>query len=351
MAESKGFEDTSETIAPLHGTIGISRDDSTWRNTNTEKSEAISVPKPRCKCVIGDDDARTQSSAIGMTYDSKLTLAAGASRPQPLTLHSENSLLPHPRGRTPHRIPSLPEHTSQRSPLQAQSPASLIFERSVQEDILLPQTSPSIPSHIRTENHIPPVLEASSVAITDGALDPDSVEIITHAIHQPAVGGIPGEQSLQSPSPDHIALDAGYTEEPALNSQHPDANDIRRLSFISFADVVHAENAETSECASSNDLVQKGTSSPTALATVYRNVSPSPLHSPVSSHGVGTSPPTSISTSFKGLELSPNRGPRGAESPRLAVERPVSPGFSGEINIETMRQALRRTGSGDLGAS
>jgi hypothetical protein len=51
------------------------------------------------------------------------------------------------------------------------------------------------------------------------------------------------------------------------------------------------------------------------------------------------------------LELSPNRGARGADSPLLAVQRPVSPSVNGELNIETMRQALRRTGSGDLGAA
>jgi hypothetical protein len=220
----------------------------------------------------------------------------------------------------------------------------------VQEDISLPQTSPSIPSHIRTDNHIPPVLEASSAAITDKGLDPDSVEIITHTIHHFAVSSVPAEQSLYSPSPENVAAEIGNAEELPLDSQSPDPNDIRRLSFISFADVVNAENAQTSECMSNNDPFQKGTSS-TTPATVYRNVSPSPLYSPESSHGLGTSSPTSISTSFKGLELSPNRGSRGAESPHLAVQRPVSPSFSGELNIETMRQALRRTGSGDLGAS
>lgn len=63
------------------------------------------------------------------------------------------------------------------------SPASSqIFERNVQE----PEPSPAIPAHIKTEDHIPAALDASSLAITDDHLNPDEVEIVMHAAHQPA---------------------------------------------------------------------------------------------------------------------------------------------------------------------
>ncbi|KAL2862910.1 uncharacterized protein BJX67DRAFT_275159 [Aspergillus lucknowensis] len=304
-----------------------------------------------CNCVKGDD-GKTKRNIRDVADDSNSTVAAGVARPNPLTLSRENSSLASRRGRASQRTPSSPEYTAQRSPLQSHSPASLIFERNVQEDILLPQTSPSIPSHIRTENHIPPVLEASSAAITDNELDPDSVKIVTHSIHHPAAGcGTFAEQSPQPPCHDGDGLDMRDVEELPPASQSPDPNDIRRLSFISFADVVNAEHAESGDNLSNHDHFQKGATSPDPLTTVHRNMSSSPLYSPVSSHGFGTSPPTSISTSFKGLELSPNRGARATDSPLLAIQRPVSPSFSGELSIETMRQALRRTGSGDLGAS
>lgn len=292
----------------------------------------------------GERDDDDQDSAMGMIYDPNPTRAACAVRPRPLTLSPGNSSRSPSRGRTSQRSPLSPERFAPRFPFQANSPGSLIFERNVQEDILLPQTS-SMPSHIRTENHIPPVLEASSEAITDNGLDPDSVEIVTQNIHFPTANSVPTEHLLRSPSPDTTA-----TEDLHPTRQSLEANDIRRLSFISFADVINAENAETGECPPGSHTLQRGAGSPNPSAAVFRNMSPSPLYSPVSSHGFGTSPPTSISASFKGLELSPNRVAQDTESPHLAIQRPLSPSFSGDLNIETMGQALRRSGSGDLGA-
>lgn len=105
-----------------------------------------------------------------------------------------------------------------------------------------------------------------------------------------------------------------------------DTTDPRRLSFISFADVIQAEQAETDR-----DATQFISLSATA------NRSPSPVRSPVSSHGFSASPPRSGATSERGPS-SPTV--HGTHSPPL--------GTSGELQIETMRQALRRTGSGDL---
>jgi hypothetical protein len=262
-----------------------------------------------------------------------------------------SSASPH-RTRHPYMSPSSPGRAIHTSSPRMHSPASSqIFERSVQEDIAPAQTSPSIPSHIMTENHIPPILEASSAAITDDRLDPDSVEIITHSFHQPAsltvTGGGPIDYSMaplwHEDGNSHPALDP---EDSASNYGALDGTDVRRLSFISFADVVHAEHAESGDHGSNRDsLCMAGLSAnPTALAV--QNRSPSPVRSPVSSHGFGTSPPTSVSPSCKGIETSPNRGAWVPGSP-LPHSPPLC-GFAGELNVETMRQALRRTGSGDL---
>jgi len=254
--------------------------------------------------------------------------------------------------RYPYRSPSSPGRRLRSSSPSVHSPASQIFERSVQEDIIPAQASPSIPSHIMTENHIPPILEASSAAITDEQLDPDSVKIITHSIHQPAAVTVTGtsaiDQQMASSWHDDIGAYSFEPEDSASNYGTLDSADIRRLSFISFADVVHAEHVESGEQPNSREYLHNlgllSNATPTG-----RNRSPSPLRSPVSSHGPGTSPPTSVSLSPKGIETSPNRGGRRPGSPLIPPTHSPSLGsFYSEINVETMRQALRRTESGDL---
>jgi hypothetical protein len=110
------------------------------------------------------------------------------------------------------------------------------------------------------------------------------------------------------------------------------------LSFISFADVVHGEH-EFGDARRDSTYVAGHPS----LAPAR---SPSPLRSPTSSAAPGTSPPTSVTASVKGFETSPHRAPRGAGSPLPGQSSPL--GGGNEINVETMRQALRKTGSGDL---
>lgn len=214
------------------------------------------------------------------------------------------------------------------------SPASSqIFERNVQE----PEESSAIPAHIKTEDHIPAALDASSIAITDDHLNPDDVEIIMHSAHQPASAAVAGggvADSVHSPSLVHEDTTSSYADltDPASSSNYAslDTTDPRRLSFISFADVVQAEHAETDR-----EPVHFMSLSETA------NRSPSPVRSPASSHGFSVSPPRSGATSEKGVgALNPGSPPaHGTQSPPLA---------GGELQIETMRQALRRTGSGDL---
>lgn len=216
------------------------------------------------------------------------------------------------------------------------SPASSqIFERNVQE----PEDSAAIPAHIKTEDYIPAALDASSIAITDDHLNPDEVEIIMHSAHQPAAAAVAGSvaDSLHSPSLVHDDTSASYGDlaEGTSNSHYAalDNTDPRRLSFISFADVVQAEHAETDR-----EAVQFMSLSETA------NRSPSPVRSPALSHDFSASPPRSGATSEKGVGVLTPGSPttHGTHSPPLG---------GGELQIETMRQALRRTGSGDLGGA
>ncbi|KAI1188628.1 hypothetical protein F5B17DRAFT_439437 [Nemania serpens] len=245
---------------------------------------------------------------------------------------------------SPKMVPSSPGRGLHSPSPRMSSPAgSQIFERDVQESTILP-TSPAIPSHIQTENHIPPVLDASSEAITDDHLNPDTVEIVTHVSHQPAAVTVAGG-SLYDNASGSWTEDFGTfsdKEESASNYGSLDSTDIRRLSFISFADVVQAEQGPSGLATGSRDSMHLA--GLTSLASMGVNRSPSPIRSPVSSQAPETSPPNSKSGSVKGFSLSPVRKPLGS---------PTSTEYnlglsSGELTIETMSQALRRTGSADL---
>lgn len=242
------------------------------------------------------------------------------------------------RANYPYRSPSSPQHNLYSSSPRMVSPAgSQIFERDVQESALPVPASPAIPSHIQRENLIPPVLDASSEAITNDTLDPDTVEIVMHSSHQPAavtVTGVGGDATAGTWTDDFIAhpdRDDGASNYGALDSA-----DVRRLSFISFSDIVQSEHND--HAGSRDSIYVAGLSS---LSSGH-NRSPSPIRSAISSPGMGTSPPTSKSASVKGADLSPRTRPLGSPT----VPYPTSSG--GELTIETMRQALRRTESGDL---
>ena len=237
----------------------------------------------------------------------------------------------------PYSLPSSPGRNLNSSSPAPPSPASSqIFERNVQEDSLATAASPAIPAHITTENHIPPVLDASSAAITDDHLNPDEVEIVMHAAHQPAAVTVTGTGPADSLSPLNQEELLGHADNDETASTYGalDTTDVRRLSFISFADVVHAEHTDHT------GSVPGGTISP----VISHNRSPSPARSPLSSQALTGSPVLSSSVSSKGLEMSPSLASRGLTSPIPSQ----SPPTSGELTIETMRQALRKTGSGDL---
>ena len=139
-----------------------------------------------------------------------------------------------------------------------------------------------------------------------------------------------------------------------------DPTDVHRLSFISFADVVQSEHAHPT---SASDLAMGGGSredlphispQPTTTATSPR--SPSSTYSSFSGGGVVTPPLTFGSTPNTSNAISSALGTRNLEqSPARSIPMPVgSPSASsthGELTIETMRQAVRKTGSGDLGGS
>ncbi|CAF9927540.1 MAG: hypothetical protein GOMPHAMPRED_004429 [Gomphillus americanus] len=249
-------------------------------------------------------------------------------------------------------LPASPGRQPQ-SPPRVHSPAeSQIFERNVQDESVAVVTSPAIPSHIATEDHIPPVLDASSMAITDDHLTPDNVEIVTHAAHLPVAASVSssihGESGLSSPVGEENPQSLETIDETAPTYAALDSADIRRLSFISFADVVHGE--QTADGSMRDSFYLSGASSIASPGVGPR--SPSPIRS-------SASPPLAAATNAgdvgMGLNLdgSPGRkvGPGSPKSLGASLAAISSPNVTGEITIETMRQALRKTESGDLGAA
>jgi hypothetical protein len=250
-----------------------------------------------------------------------------------------------------------PGHVRSTSPRLHSPASSLIFERNVQENPLPEDVAHSIPSHIQTEDFIPPVLEASSKAITDDHLNPDEVEIVTHAAHQPAIFTVSANNAHPDWGLEPDATINGTLPFPDLDDSASsygalDASDVRRLSFISFADVVQAEHLEAS--GTRDPLLPLSMS---MSSTANRSPSP-PVRSPasaVSSHFGVPSPPTSGAPSVKGVEIGSGgkaqqqRALTGSPTFYAAGSGAQSPSLGGgDLVVETMRQALRKTNSGDL---
>lgn len=303
----------------------------------------------------GSKSSKLSMFGLGRKKESNVT-SGSATEPPPLS--KDTSKLSSTSRATTHQDqasaqPSSPTRAFSASPRVASPAGSQIFERDVQEPIVLASTSPAIPTHIQTENYIPSVLDDASDAITNEKLDPDNVEIVTHSSHQPAAVTMAAGGSLGN-SYDHTATewveeldsmaDQGpFSADNASNYGSLDSTDVRRLSFISFADVVQAEHGSALGVAGSRDSFHMA--GLTSLNSASLNRSPSPIRSPVSSQGgPGTSPPTSNPGSIKGFEMSPSRKPLGSPT-----SGHLSSSATGDLNIETMTQALRRTGSTDLG--
>ncbi|KAK6500385.1 hypothetical protein TWF481_010728 [Arthrobotrys musiformis] len=211
---------------------------------------------------------------------------------------------------------------------------SSIFERNVQ-DPSLPPGSPSIPSHFSTENHIPAVLEATSLAITDSSVDPDRVEIVSSTSHHTVLSH---PESYSNPWAEESAhsgdesIGHGYTSSLA-------SADKRRLSFISFADVVQAENEQASQ--SSTNLESSQISKSTA-SQVNHNRAPSLR----SNSPIRTPPQVPHSPPGTGLGLSDFSMEKD-----MSIPAPSTAGHHSEVTVETLSQALRKHGSADLKAA
>lgn len=231
----------------------------------------------------------------------------------------------------------------QSSPRHLSPATSQIFERDVQEPTISADLAPAIPAHMVTEDHIPAVLEASSLAITDSHLNPDDVEIVTHAGHQPAaaiVGGVGGHSDMHnmaaSPSPMHAHLQSelGMHAAPERAENPYGAGnplDPRRLSFVSFADVMHAEQAEHAE--SGKDAA----------------------HAPGYGHGHGhgfrsPSPSKRLRVADRTAMLPPARKGSASVSPSRAGASSAG-GAHGELTIETMRQTMQEAVHKERGGS
>lgn len=271
-----------------------------------------------------------------------------------------------------HPYPSMAAAAASPSRLRSGSPrlhspaSSEIFERNVQEPVAISalqgenNTEAHIPSHVITEDHIPPALEASAQAITSEELNPDEVEIVMSASHQPAASVLEGSSShadlasLQSPLPplSYVASETSeqgplmqqsgtlHTEEDAAsNYGQLDPNDVRRLSFISFADVVQSEHAQPPGSALS-DVGNRDSLHIASLPSLQADGrAVSPLRSP-------RSPASTQSRKLSGGITTPPPG-TSSDMPILPGS-PVSPPPTNELTIETMRQAVRKTASGDL---
>lgn len=221
-----------------------------------------------------------------------------------------------------------------------------------------------IPTHVITEDHIPPALEASAQAITSEELNPDEVEIVMSSSHQPAAASILEEggresqadlNSLQSPmSPLHPVrsedsehapsgiLPAPGAEEAdgASNYGQLDPNDVRRLSFISFADVVQSEHQQPPPSAAAEPGSRDSLHIASLPGSFKAERAGSPLRSPPSTHSQNFSGSGGVTTPPPGLNM--NAAEAGS---------PVSSQPHGDLTMETMRQAVRKTASGDLTGS
>ncbi|KAF2707871.1 hypothetical protein K504DRAFT_458355 [Pleomassaria siparia CBS 279.74] len=305
--------------------------------------------------LLGLGEKKEEDAKVGTDTDTDTqttSLPPDTLLPSPPLTSPSTDRRPSPRG-SPRIYPAGNIAVSPSRRIRSTSPglhspaSSQIFERNVQE----PEDSSAIPAHIKTEDHIPAALDASSLAITDSHLDPDEVEIVTATAHQPASAAVAGSVSDSiyhaSFSQEDIPMSGGHAELGSLDT----TTDVRRLSFISFADVVQAEHFENDRVESDRDTMQYMSLSSTA------NRSPSPIRSLASSRGgFSVSPPTSGAASEKGADFF-NKGARVPGSPTTTAHSTHSPslggvgGVGGDVHVETMGEALRKTGSDELGGA
>jgi hypothetical protein len=321
-------------------------------------------------------DTQTRDNSSTVMSDTSAAMP-GALPPSPSREHpTQLKSIPVSPARQPQSnlmAASSPSRLRSSSP-RLQSPASTeIFERNVQEPIpiatLQNELSPAhIPNHVLTEDHIPAALEASAEAITSSNLNADEVEIVTATSHQPAGASLASSSTTDvsshlppsllhqaSDASEHASLNAASSgflpppshleEENASSYGALDPNDVHRLSFISFADVVQSEHAHPTVAsdlaAGSRDslhISSQPTTSPRSPSSTY---SGSGIVTPPLTLGQSTSPNAIESALGRHADQSPVRS--------IPVGSPGAHSAHGELTIETMRQAVRKTASGDLG--
>merc|ERR1711939_391135 len=108
-----------------------------------------------------------------------------------------------------------------------------------------------------------------------------------HSSHQPAAMNVAGMGNLESTGGNGTWADDLVAhpdkDDAASNYGALDSTDVRRLSFISFSDIVQSEHAE--HAGSRDSIYVAGLSS----LSSGNNRSPSPIRSPVSSQGFSAS--------------------------------------------------------------
>lgn len=348
------------------------------QTTSAQERDSKSFKQRLLQLAGKKKDGKVAMEAMNTTAFEKAVNAAGTAESQSTTQQRQPDLKPQPR-RTPASPSRLPYHSAMSaspSRLRSSSPrlhspaSSEIFERNVQEPLPISTlsselTDAHIPAHVMTEDDIPPALDASAEAITSKSLNPDEVEIVTSTSHQPAAASVLDGStsqadliSLNSPLRFETPIDSepasslqassvlqNLDDEVASSYGQLDPNDVRRLSFISFKDIVQSElqQQHLAEIGNRDSLHIGGhsfSSSMNERATSPLRSPRSPTSSAAASGGV-TTPPPGLNISYPLAEQSPGRiGSPGSMH--------GSAHGHGELTIETMSQSIRKTASGDL---
>ncbi|KAK9318624.1 hypothetical protein V1522DRAFT_274521 [Lipomyces starkeyi] len=136
------------------------------------------------------------------------------------------------------------------SPRVSSPDSSMIFERQVQDPIL---TASGVPSHHHSENLIPPVLAASCEALTDESVDPEDVEVVSvarpysNSIHRTNSAVSLASIASSAPSFQAVSPKSSSSTSPSTAPPPTSSSSTHRLSFYTYADVVHDAMAPTDE--------------------------------------------------------------------------------------------------------
>ena len=180
-----------------------------------------------------------------------------------------------------------------------------------------------MPIHIFAEDHIPPVLDASAEAITDSTCDIESISVVTiderirsnnlHAENATAATELPVvevQHSFDNPwaNSSELAIEPG--------SPYARADEAKRLSFFSYADLVSIETP--------------GVGAPTNIHSIPKSSHSSPSNTAASN----TQSPATESMSLSGI-LDPGTAGSNEKEPNHTIT-PIT----GEIT-QSLGETLR----------